>query len=151
MLHGPKPTQRRAARLRREMTLPEVMLWRELRQRPAGLKFRRQHPAGRYVLDFFCAPAALAVEIDGFVHGCGDRPERDEARDEWLGKQGVRVLRILATDVLKDVGGVVHRIVVSACGQHPSTACGGPPPLVGRIKRFQFSYIARKCHHFPAL
>lgn len=68
MLHGTTETQRRANTLRRAMTLPEVLLWRELKQRPAGLKFRRQHPAGRYVLDFYCAKLALAIEIDGSAH-----------------------------------------------------------------------------------
>ena len=60
MLQGPKSTQKLAASMRREMTLPEVLLWRELRKRPGELKFRRQHPSGRYGLDFFCASARLA-------------------------------------------------------------------------------------------
>jgi hypothetical protein len=47
------------------MTLPEVVLWQCLRQRPEGLKFRRQHPTGPYVLDFFCSDARLAIEVDG--------------------------------------------------------------------------------------
>ncbi|WP_225207002.1 endonuclease domain-containing protein [Novosphingobium huizhouense] len=109
MLHGPKPTQRRAAHLRQAMSLPEVLLWRKLRLRPQGLKFRRQHPAGRYVLDFFCAEAKLAVEVDGHVHDTGSNPERDRQRTLWLEHQGIRLLRVAATRVLKDPTGQPKR------------------------------------------
>jgi very-short-patch-repair endonuclease len=51
--------------LRRALTLPEVLLWQVLRSRPGGYRFRRQHPAGPYVLDFFCAAAGLCIEVDG--------------------------------------------------------------------------------------
>jgi len=97
MLHGPKSTQRKAKTLRDNLSLPEVLLWQALRTRPGGLKFRRQHPAGRYVLDFFCANLRLAVEIDGEAHDRTDRPNHDQGRDVWLGARGVRVLRIAAT------------------------------------------------------
>ena len=131
MLHRPKRTQRRAARLRREMSLPEVLLWQELRKRPAGLRFRHQHPAGNYSLDFFCARYKLAIEVDGEPHERGDQPLRDAARDAWLGSQGVRVLRIPAAEVLSNLGGVVLHITTFARGGYPSTACGGPPPPPG--------------------
>jgi very-short-patch-repair endonuclease len=114
MLHGPKRTQDRAKELRRTMTLPEVLVWQELRKKPAGLKFRNQHPAGRYILDFFCARAKLAIEIDGEAHNYGDRPQRDERRDEWLRSQGVAVCRISAADVLQDLESAVRHIVTTA-------------------------------------
>jgi len=98
------------------MTPPEVLLWQELRKRPGGLKFRRQHPAGRYVLDFFCARRRLAIEVDGEAHACGDRPERDVERDRWLEGQGVHVLRVPASEVLRDLDAVVRHILDSACG-----------------------------------
>ena len=110
MLHGPKSTQKQAAKLRRAMMLPEVLLWQQLRKRPGELKFRRQHPAGRYMLDFFCAEAKLAVEVDGEVHGMGDRPERDAERDAWLRTQGVKMLRIPAAEILRDLETVVRHI-----------------------------------------
>ncbi len=91
-----------ARQLRRDMSLPEVMLWRLLKNRGAGARIRRQHPIGRYVLDFYCPEARLAIEIDGIGHDMGDRPQRDESRDAWLAEQGVRVVRIPAADVLKD-------------------------------------------------
>ncbi|WP_406701442.1 endonuclease domain-containing protein [Sphingomonas caeni] len=98
------------------MTLPEVLLWRELRKRPDGLKFRHQHRAGRYFLDFYCYEVALAVEVDGEIHGRGDQPERNAVRDAWLRLQNVRVLRINASDVLRNMEGVVRYIVATARG-----------------------------------
>jgi len=120
-----------ARRLRREMSLPEVLLWRELRKRPGGLKFRRQHASGDYVLDFFCSDARLAIEIDGIAHAMGDRPLRDEARDGWFARAGVETLRLAATEVLRDVEAVTEQIVGVARSRlplhHPASP-GGPPP-----------------------
>jgi len=63
------------------------------------------------VLDFFCARANLAIEIDGFAHDTGDRPERDARRDAWLRDRRIDTLRVLATDVLRDTAQVVEAIV----------------------------------------
>ncbi|MDB5691357.1 MAG: hypothetical protein JWO81_420 [Alphaproteobacteria bacterium] len=115
------------------MTLPEVLLWRELRQRPEGFKFRRQHPAGPYVLDFYCEAARLAVEVDGEAHDRGDMPERDNERDEWLRVAGIRSLRVPAREVLQDVEAVMLAIIDQCHARplhHPPSA-GGPPPLQG--------------------
>jgi very-short-patch-repair endonuclease len=61
-----------------------------LRERAPGKPvFRRQHPIGPYVLDFYCATARLAIEIDGASHEFGDRPERDERRHVWLKQHGI--------------------------------------------------------------
>jgi very-short-patch-repair endonuclease len=132
MLHGPKSTQKRAKKLRRSMTLPEVLLWQQLRKHPEGLRFRRQHPAGDYVLDFFCPASRLAIEIDGEAHARSDRPARDRARDTWLVGQSVRVCRIPARDVLRDCDAVVRFIVHCARGGLPlHHATHGPPPPPG--------------------
>ena len=114
MLHGPKRTQQIAAWLRREMTLPELILWEALKARPGGLRFRHQHPAGEYALDFFCPRWRLAIEVDGEAHERGDRPARDEARDAWVLAQGVRTLRVPAKDVLGELDAVVRYIVAEA-------------------------------------
>ncbi|WP_457311679.1 endonuclease domain-containing protein [Sphingomonas sp. UYAg733] len=117
------------------MSFPEVLLWRELRKKPNGLRFRRQHPADPYTLDFYCAAARLAIEVDGEAHSRGDRPQRDEVRDRWLADRDIRVLRIRAEDVLKNLDGVLQHILaaVGARGEAPSTtrqAARGPlPPL----------------------
>ena len=85
------------------MTLPEVVLWQALRQgRLAGLRFRRQHPIGPYILDFFCPAAGLAVEVDGVAHDGADQVRHDERRQAWLAQRGVTTLRIGAIDVLQD-------------------------------------------------
>jgi very-short-patch-repair endonuclease len=70
------------------MTLPEVVPWQHLRRRPDELKFRRQHPAGPYVLDFYCEEARLCIEVDGAAHGFGNAGTRDEHRDRWLREAG---------------------------------------------------------------
>ena len=115
-LTGPPSTIRNAKRLRQEMSLPEILLWRELRGRPDGLKFRKQHPAGPYVLDFYCDAMRLAVEIDSESHGFGDRPDRDAERDAWLALRNVRTLRVRAGDVLNDIEAVVRLITLTARG-----------------------------------
>ncbi|OYX49115.1 MAG: hypothetical protein B7Y97_09630 [Sphingomonas sp. 32-66-10] len=124
MLHGPKETQQRAKHLRRTMSLPEITLWRELKKRPNGLRFRHQHPAGLYILDFFCPRFKLVVEIDGEAHEYGDRPQRDAARDGWLLTQGVRTLRIPAQEVLTNLEGVVQHIVTTAQNSYPGGGGG---------------------------
>ena len=114
-MHAPEQTIARARRLRREMTPPEARLWRALRRRAAdGLRFRRQHPIGPYVLDFYCDGAKLAVEVDGFAHLTADHPQRDERRDAWLMARGVRTLRIDAREVRDELEGVVGLIVATA-------------------------------------
>ena len=93
----------RARELRRRMNLPEVVLWQALRNgRLAGLRFRRQHPIGPYILDFYCASARLAIEVDGFAHDTAVAARHDERRQAWLAERGVAVLRFSAGDVLKD-------------------------------------------------
>ena len=95
------------------MTLPEGMLWRALRERPDGLKFRRQHPIGRCIVDFCCPAAQLVIEVDGESHSMGDHPERDERRDAWLRGQGFQVQRFGAADVLNDLQSVLTAILVA--------------------------------------
>ncbi|MCM8730663.1 endonuclease domain-containing protein [Hephaestia sp. MAHUQ-44] len=96
------------------MTPPEIALWLALRQNDAGLRFRKQYPAGDYVLDFYCAPARLAIEVDGEAHSRGDQPARDARRDAWLAVKGVAVLRYPARDVLSHLDDVVRQIVAIA-------------------------------------
>ena len=97
--------------MREMLTPPELALWMRLRVRRRGQPaFRRQHPFGPYVLDFYCAKARLAIEVDGQSHDLGDRPARDEARDAYLAKQDVRVVRYRAADVMRDPDGVAQSI-----------------------------------------
>ena len=93
------------------MTLPEVLLWQALRERAAeGVKFRRQHPIGPYVLDFYSSEHRLAVEVDGWGHNMGPAG-RDERRDAHLLREGIRTLRIPAVEVLQNLDAVVDAII----------------------------------------
>jgi len=88
-------TFKRAHTLRRSLTLPEVILWQELRRsRFKSLRFRRQHPIGPYILDFFCSSARLAVEIDGSSHESESQYRHDERRTRWLKSRKITVLRV---------------------------------------------------------
>ena len=75
-----RPEIYEARRARREMSLPEVLLWQRLKGSPQGIAFRKQHPIGQYRADFYCALARLVIEVDGIAHDLGDRPERDVER-----------------------------------------------------------------------
>ncbi|HEX7693574.1 MAG TPA: DUF559 domain-containing protein [Sphingomonas sp.] len=124
----PRKTVERARRLRREMTLPEIILWHWMRGRPGGLRFRHQHPLGRYSLDFYCPSAKLAIEVDGEAHDRGDQPQRDTERDVWVAGKGIRTLRIAAVEVLRNLDAVT-RLIVAECGIIPlHRPSDGPPP-----------------------
>ncbi|WP_394889340.1 endonuclease domain-containing protein [Mesorhizobium sp. AaZ16] len=102
-MRAPVLTFKRATKLRRDMSLPEVILWEQLRRGGLdGMRFRRQHPVGPYVLDFYCAASRLAVEVDGAVHDLLGQTHHDICRDAWLAGRGIRTLRIAASDVLED-------------------------------------------------
>ncbi|MDB5468947.1 MAG: hypothetical protein JWR84_507 [Caulobacter sp.] len=97
------------------MTLPEVVLWQVLRGRALeGLKFRRQHAFGPYILDFYCAKARLAVEVDGAFHYEAGAPEYDAERDAYVARYGIRTLRLPAQLVLKDMSVAVDTILAAA-------------------------------------
>jgi very-short-patch-repair endonuclease len=102
-----------ARRLRRNMTPAEQRLWEALKGRHlAGLKFRRQHPVGPFVLDFYCPERKLVVELDGAIHD--NQVNGDHARTEQLAGYGYRVIRLGNEEVFHDLDSVVRRILRSA-------------------------------------
>ena len=104
-----------ARRLRREGTQEEKELWRVLRAgRFAGFKFRRQHPIGPFILDFYCAEARLAVEVDGQGHHHPDQLAHDRRRTAWLHGEGVRVIRLAAEAVRTELDGVLEFVARAA-------------------------------------
>lgn len=114
----PRDTVRKARALRRRLTPPEARLWVVLRgERLAGLKFRRQHPVGPFVLDFYCPAARLAVEVDGMGHDHPERAAADRRRTAWLTTQGIEVLRLTAEDVRVNLEGVLGAIRTRAEGR----------------------------------
>ncbi len=109
-----KAVVKRARTLRRRMSPPEVLLWQLLRAHADGLKFRRQHPIGPFVVDFYCPATKLIIEIDGDAHGMGGQPKFDERRSAWLRERGYRMLRVPAGEVFEDPADAAQSIV-SAC------------------------------------
>jgi len=91
--------------LRRNMTDAERLLWRHLRLKQMGeFKFRRQHPVGRYILDFACLEAGVAIELDGGQHL--EQEGYDAERDAWLVRHGFRVLRFWNHEVIQETENV---------------------------------------------
>ena len=101
----------RARTLRRNATGPEQKLWFRLRgAQMLGRSFRRQHPVGPYILDFYCAIANLAVELDGEQHGSDEGRMRDEARTRNLALKGIRVLRFWNHELKENFDNVLEGI-----------------------------------------
>jgi very-short-patch-repair endonuclease len=117
-----------ARRLRRELSLPEKLLW--VRLRGAEFRIRRQHPVGAYVLDFYCPGAQLAIEVDGIAHDMGDRPRRDETRAAWLAEHDIELLRLPAKEVLADPDAIADAVLRLCADRakplhHPAAPQGG--------------------------
>jgi very-short-patch-repair endonuclease len=103
----------RARAMRKAMTEPEVILWTRLRGRAEDRPtFRRQHPFGSIILDFYCPSLRLAIEVDGATHWDDEAQLRDAARDRWLAGQGVHTVRIPASRIYHDLDGVMDEILL---------------------------------------
>lgn len=106
--------------LRKKMTDAEQALWRILRSRQiSGLKFRRQHPFGDYILDFVCLESRLVIEVDGGQHV--KQTEYDQVRTQRLQKAGFHVLRFWNNEVLQEIESVKEKIwmTVGELQPHP--------------------------------
>jgi very-short-patch-repair endonuclease len=117
------PPGRAGAGARRKVsTWAEKLLWSWLRDRRFnGYKFRREHPVGVYVLDFFCEEARLAVEMDGFGHGHPRRQSHDAMRTKFLTTQGIVVLRFWNSHLRRDAQSIRNAIfqALQARAAHP--------------------------------
>ncbi|MAQ30294.1 MAG: hypothetical protein CL950_10010 [Erythrobacter sp.] len=111
MITGPRETVKRARQLRSEMSVPERILWQHLRGRQRGHKFRRQHPAGVYIIDFYCARLRLAIEIDGWAHDSAETIKRDRAKSAFLRSQGIATARIPAAAVIDYIEATMTRLL----------------------------------------
>lgn len=115
----------RARRLRREATYPERKLWSRLRGgQLEGVRFRRQHVIGPYVADFYCADALLIIELDRHSHDT--TADTDLKREEYLERQGYRILRFGNDDVIREIEGVLEAIC-SAVEHHRERETLPPP------------------------
>jgi very-short-patch-repair endonuclease len=121
--------------LRTHATNVERRLWYKLRGAQIdGLSFRRQHPAGPYILDFYCPKLLLGIELDGSQHA--EQASRDRKRDEWFRQRGVTVLRFWNSDVIENLSGVLEVIAAKASelkskGSTPTRRWRADLPLAG--------------------
>ena len=114
-----------AKALRSNQTEAEQRLWYHLRaHRFMGLKFKRQKPMGRYIVDFVCMEQRLIIELDGGQHA--GQVAYDQQRDAWLHSQGYTVLRFWNNDVMQQLEGVLEQIRLALSP--------GPSPASGRGK-----------------
>ncbi len=96
-------------RLRSNMTGPETQLWSRLRARQLqGIKFRRQHGIGPYIVDFYCPEQSLVIEVDGDSHADADQIPKDQLRDRYFQSLGLHVIRYINDDILKNLDGVLE-------------------------------------------
>ncbi len=110
-----------ARRLRANATDPEARLWRHLRRSELlGSHFRRQVPIGPYVADFACMAARLVIEVDGSQHGDAVVKARDDARTQWLAREGYRVVRFWNNDLIENIEGVLETIHAALHGSRDS-------------------------------
>ena len=112
-------------RLRSNMTGPETRLWSALRARQLqGMKFRRQHGIGPYIVDFYCPEQSLVIEVDGDSHANADQIVRDQLRDKYFQSLGLRVTRYFNNDIVKNLAGVLEdvgkKLASGSTSPHPS-------------------------------
>ena len=113
----------KAKALRTNQTDAEQRLWYHLRaHRFMGLKFKRQKPIGRYIVDFVCMERGIIVELDGGQHA--ENVAQDQKRDAWLSSQGYTVLRFWNNEVMQQLEGVLEKIRLVALSPGPSPASG---------------------------
>mgnify|MGYP001048854251 CR=1 FL=1 len=143
-----------ARQLRQTQTDAETLIWRMVRNRALkDAKFRRQHPVGRYILDFYCPEHRLAIELDGGQHNGG---ARDAQRDAWLAAQGITVLRFWNNQVLQETESVLQAIwqVLPEAGLSPAPLTplqlvraawprpSPPAPLAGEGSRIRAAFVS---------
>ena len=114
------------ARLRRQMADEfERQMWQLRRnRRRCNQKFRREHPLGIYTADFYCVAAKLVIEVDGDSHLTKEARQYDRVRDQWMKKQGIRILRFTCTEVERETHRIL-KMIDQALMENPSP----PDPL----------------------
>ncbi len=99
-----------ARKLRKESTLSEILLWKEIKGRKLGIEFHRQVPVDRYIVDFFCHELSLAIEIDGITHYDDLALQKDDARQARLESLGIYIIRFADRDVKVNIRNVIRTL-----------------------------------------
>ncbi|WP_321828305.1 endonuclease domain-containing protein [Maribacter dokdonensis] len=99
-----------AKKLRNNMTLGEIALWREIKGKKLGHKFSRQIPIDQYIVDFYCKDLQLVIEVDGSIHFKEGHEEKDRKRQARLASLGVNMIRFSDSDVKNNLSSVLEEI-----------------------------------------
>lgn len=99
-----------AKELRNHVTNAEMLLWGYLRTKPDGFKFRRQHPLGIFIADFYCHRLKLVIEIDGPIHKKKEVAEHDRYRQRLIEEDGINVVRFTNEQIETDLNHVISAI-----------------------------------------
>ena len=101
-----------AKALRKNLTPAETILWDYLKTKPSGYKFRRQHPTGIYIADFYCRQLKLVIEADGPIHNKKEIEEHDKERQWFIEADGIKVIRFTNEEVETNLEKVITQINV---------------------------------------
>jgi very-short-patch-repair endonuclease len=115
MFYGAKPKNFQFAKQNRDSpTKCEAILWKALSNKKlAGFRFKRQHPVGKYILDFYCHKLKLSIEVDGMYHSNADQMEYDKFRSSELLRLGIQELRFSNREIEHSLNNVIDKILVS--------------------------------------
>lgn len=124
----------RAHELRMQQTSMEGVLWQQLRNRNVnGLKFRRQHPIGGYIVDFVCLKDKLIIEVDGDSHA--EQEAYDAVRTQYLEGRGFRVVRFTNDEVRYSLDAVIEKIVTICLEKHKINSNSNPSPNLSPLDK----------------
>lgn len=119
LIYNTQANRTKRKQLRHSIPETEVIMWSRLQGKKLfGYKFRRQYSVGRYVVDFYCAQAKLAIEIDGDSHFTDEAEKYDLEREKYISSIGIRTLRFTNLEVRKKLNEVLEKIFVEIQNSH---------------------------------
>jgi very-short-patch-repair endonuclease len=134
-IHNRKELEKFRKELRNNSTSAEATLWKYLKGKQLGKKFRRQHSVGNYILDFYCATDRIAIELDGEKHFTEEGMRYDAIRTNYLNSLNIKVIRFENVRVFEDIESVLNEIRAAFNLPDPADGVGGSvPPETGGKK-----------------